>query len=1376
MSSLTKIVDQYSENENIESYLERFEVVCDIEEVKDEIEMSKHLTVCGGQLLYEKMKIVTHPQIPMKVKYSELKPKLISTLKQAKLVNVEKTHFYSRVQKNGETVSEFAFALKKIAANCDFGSFLDMSLRDRFVFNLSNDYVSRHTIKSNKKTFDEAVAEALLHETAINNSHSSVSVDQISKFGNKSRQNHRQRQFKGPRNTTSFKPNHSSFKPNHSYNCRTCGRSGGHGKRKCPAVVEQWPCYVCHKKGHTSVFCRLKGVARQWKNNNLHEQVEESVMSQISNLQVSHKNTPGESFSINMLNTSKNHTRHTHTTQTMPPLLIKFYLNGIQMYGEVDTGACVSVISHIIYETHFSHIKLMPVDDKNFSNADGRACEIIGKISVCLNFKHEVQVIVMKSLSSVKPLIGRTILDVMCPSWRDYFCQNLSEMNEICVVENNEYVEKILVSYADIFKPSQEPILGVQVNLELKNNFIPKFCKCSVIPFALRDQVANYFKDKSERGIITYVKESQWASQIVIVPKKDGNIRVCCNYKNTLNPQLRDDKYPLPVIDDLLTELGDGEYFSVLDLEGAYAQLLLDEKSRPLTTVNTPLGLYMFNRLPFGVKTAPAIFQSTMDRILNGLTGVSVYFDDIIVRSRTIEEGYERLESVLKRLRAHNVHCSLQKCVFFQRQVSFLGHEVSGKGIGPSSQKVKAIMKMPPPKNLTQLRSFLGAVNFYSKFIRNLQSDLHPLHKLLCKDAKFDWSVECQRVFEEVKNKIVTSQWLVHFDPSKPISLICDAGPYGVGAVLNITIDNVERPCYFVSSSLSAAEKNYAQLHREALAIVFAVKKLHKFIYGHEVIVYTDCKSLESLLSKEKNLDCVINSRFVRWILFLQGYNLTVKFRPSSQTKCADMLSRLPINESTEVEDVKLNISNVINIINENSEENVKFDEIKKEMKNNVLCRQLYEYVLNGWPEKRPKNLERFWQVKNSLDIQDECIFYGERAFIPPKLRFKFLKMIHKEHSGIVRSKQIARQSIWWPNLDKDIEDFVKECRACQLCDKRQSKESLKSWPKAQFPFERIHLDHFQFENSHFLIIFDVFTSWVHIELNKSESTECVLLSLRKFIAIFGLPSIIVSDNGTSFSSRQFIEFCESNNIIVKKSPPWHPQSNEAAERQVGIVKQNLKKFLIENKHKNMSIECQLQNYLFKSHTTPLADNLSPANKVFKYDPVTNLSIFQKSRWRPSPQSQVGEEKCWKEESRQRVESRQSKSSKNERSPQSRSRSQEMKSDKSKFKSQVMKSEKFQSSQPVYVWYPRGPTNYVEGHIIERVSSLIYKVRLRNGHVLCVHVDSLKERNISNYLPLQDSTLPERTYPVRESKRNRSPNHSPPNLRKKRCVDFRRYF
>lgn len=279
-------------------------------------------------------------------------------------------------------------------------------------------------------------------------------------------------------------------------------------------------------------------------------------------------------------------------------------------------------------------------------------------------------------------------------------------------------------------------------------------------------------------------------------------------------------------------------------------------------------------------------------------------------------------------------------------------------------------------------------------------------------------------------------------------------------------------------------------------------------------------------------------------MLFLQSYNFEVRFRPSNKTGNADALSRLPCQESTELEEV--GIPNRLNYFNDVIDEKISKSEIGKEIQLHPTCKFLFDLIQLGWPacDKVPKNLLMFYRVRYSLDVQENCIFYGDRIFIPPSLRDKILKLIHREHFGIVKCKQIARNIVWWPLLNKDIESFINSCRSCQINANSRSQVPLMSWKSTSFPFERVHIDHFFFGNKNFLIIIDDYSKWIDVQENTSISSICVIESLRKFFAIFGLPKILVSDNGTCFKSSIFERFCVANNIQHKTSPEYHPQSN----------------------------------------------------------------------------------------------------------------------------------------------------------------------------------------------------------------------------------------
>ncbi|UYV84238.1 K02A2.6-like, partial [Cordylochernes scorpioides] len=356
----------------------------------------------------------------------------------------------------------------------------------------------------------------------------------------------------------------------------------------------------------------------------------------------------------------------------------------------------------------------------------------------------------------------------------------------------------------------------------------PIFHKARPVPFAIRPAVTEALDKMVAKGYLCEVASSKWATPVVVVPKKNKEIRICCDFKVTLNKYLDTAAYPLPTQQDLFSTLAKGKYFSKLDLRNAYLQLEVDPGTRPLLTINTHKGLFRFKRMPFGLANAPSYFQSVMDRVLSGIGGVICYIDDVLIATASIEEHLALLKTIFARLAKYNIKLKKEKCLFLQKEIEYLGHLVTGEGIRPLDHKVQAIQKAKTPTNISELRSFLGLVNFYGKLIPNLPELLKPLHELLHKKRPWVWTKECGEAIDKCKNSITSERVLVPYDTTLPLCLATDASQIGVGAVLSHIIEGQERPIMFASRTLSEAEQNYSQIEKEALAIIYGVTKKGK--------------------------------------------------------------------------------------------------------------------------------------------------------------------------------------------------------------------------------------------------------------------------------------------------------------------------------------------------------------------------------------------------------------------------------------------------------------------------------------------------------------------------------------------------------------------
>ncbi|XP_033231637.1 uncharacterized protein K02A2.6-like [Belonocnema kinseyi] len=319
--------------------------------------------------------------------------------------------------------------------------------------------------------------------------------------------------------------------------------------------------------------------------------------------------------------------------------------------------------------------------------------------------------------------------------------------------------------------------------------------------------------DANEEIFVALCKLNKFAT------KEKVAMRLCGDYKVTLNKNIEVDRYPLPRTEELLETIGEAQYFTKLDLSEAYQQVPLSKESQKLVVISTHLGLFKYTRLPYGVSTAPGSFRRIMATLLLGIPGLVVFLDDIYISAKDSKAHMYRLHQVLKRLEDADLRLKFKKCKFFQTQVEYIGYKINKQGIQPIREQLRSVLKAPPPKNITQLRSFLEGVNHYGRFIQNLAHKLRPLFDCLEKD-KFYWSKNCSTAFENIKKELTSNKILVQFDPTKKIVLTTDASPYGISAILShIDENNLDRPVCYASRTLTPAEKNYAHIEKEEVDI-----------------------------------------------------------------------------------------------------------------------------------------------------------------------------------------------------------------------------------------------------------------------------------------------------------------------------------------------------------------------------------------------------------------------------------------------------------------------------------------------------------------------------------------------------------------------------
>ena len=710
--------------------------------------------------------------------------------------------------------------------------------------------------------------------------------------------------------------------------------------------------------------------------------------------------------------------------------------------------------------------------------------------------------------------------------------------------------EQLKAMYPECFDDKAKYFPNYTYSIKLDKSVKPTVHASRRLPLEIKPKVKRKLQDMERNGILAKVERpTEWVNSMVVETKPDGNMRICLD-PTDLNVAILREHYPIPALDDITPELVGSDTFSKLDAKDGYWHIRLDEKSSYLTTFNTPFGRYRYLRLPFGLKMAQDIFQMKIDEVYGPCEGTIGIADDITVHGEGHSQHDQRLHEAMESTRKANIALNYDKIIVKQSSLKFFGNIYSAEGVSADPDKIKAIQALRAPESRTELRTLLGMVNYLQQYIPKLSEQTAPLRELDKDIATFAWNESYQAVFENLKSIVANDMTLAYYDRTKPVELQTDYSQSGLGAAL--VQDG--RPIQFASKALSDAEKNYAPIEGEMLAVTYGIKKFHHYLYGRKFVVKSDHKPLQYIHRKNLSL---APPRLRGMLMSIIQYDYQIVHVPGKYLVMPDAMSRLSQADFDEMPGLRVQIHSLVDVTE------TRLDQLKRATTSDTTLQKLMVIVREGWPSSIKKvdhDIRPYWSVRDDISVLDGLLLCGSRLIIPVEARARTLSSIHEGHQGEVKSKLRAKEAVYWPGMYKEIEDVVQQCSACREFENAQPRCPMIAMEIPPEAWHTVGADLFYYKGRWHILVTDYYSKAPFVRPVSNTGAAASVRAMKSIFSENGIPLKVVSDNGSHFSAFEFRRFAKLYGFELVLSSPEYPRGHGLIERHIQTVKKCMKK------------------------------------------------------------------------------------------------------------------------------------------------------------------------------------------------------------------------